>query len=223
MPNVSDHILERLRAWGVDHVFGYPGDGINGLMGAFGRADNRPRFIQARHEARGVRFLLAATVEAFAGDEGRVRGVRLSGGTLVPCTCVLVGVGAAPEDELARAAGLACDGGIVTDREVVTFGLERADRRRVGPGRRIKEQRQHRCRLRVCSRSTAGYFAAPPSAFWHLFLARMRCGVESCLKKQLRNGSIRRRTEGGVRGGATRLSIARRSRFPASAPSVTPH
>ncbi|WP_328979109.1 thiamine pyrophosphate-requiring protein [Streptomyces canus] len=47
---VSDHILERLREWGVDHVFGYPGDGINGLLAAWGRADNRPRFVQSRHE-----------------------------------------------------------------------------------------------------------------------------------------------------------------------------
>ncbi|MFI9804766.1 thiamine pyrophosphate-requiring protein [Streptomyces sp. NPDC052301] len=47
---VSDHILERLRAWGVDQVFGYPGDGINGLLAAWGRAEDRPRFIQSRHE-----------------------------------------------------------------------------------------------------------------------------------------------------------------------------
>ncbi|MFF8772628.1 thiamine pyrophosphate-requiring protein [Kitasatospora sp. NPDC015120] len=49
-PKVSDHILERLRAWGVEHVFGYPGDGINGLLAAWGRAGNRPAFVQARHE-----------------------------------------------------------------------------------------------------------------------------------------------------------------------------
>ncbi|MFD9059009.1 thiamine pyrophosphate-requiring protein [Streptomyces albidoflavus] len=47
---VSDHILERLREWGVEYVFGYPGDGINGLLAAWGRAEDRPRFIQARHE-----------------------------------------------------------------------------------------------------------------------------------------------------------------------------
>ncbi|KHL09078.1 pyruvate dehydrogenase (quinone) [Mumia flava] len=47
---VSDHLLERLREWGVHQVFGYPGDGINGILGAFSRADDRPRFIQARHE-----------------------------------------------------------------------------------------------------------------------------------------------------------------------------
>src|SRR4051794_33046823 len=47
---VADHVLERLREWGVEKVFGYPGDGINGLLAAWGRADDRPRFVQARHE-----------------------------------------------------------------------------------------------------------------------------------------------------------------------------
>ncbi|MFD9723012.1 thiamine pyrophosphate-requiring protein [Streptomyces sp. NPDC059072] len=47
---VSDHLLERLRQWDVEYVFAYPGDGINGLLAAWGRAGDRPRFIQARHE-----------------------------------------------------------------------------------------------------------------------------------------------------------------------------
>lgn len=47
---VSDFLLQRLRDWGVTHVFAYPGDGINGLLAAWGRADNKPTFIQARHE-----------------------------------------------------------------------------------------------------------------------------------------------------------------------------
>ncbi|MEU4657348.1 thiamine pyrophosphate-requiring protein [Streptomyces sp. NPDC023723] len=47
---VSDHVLQRLREWGVDQVFGYPGDGINGLLAAWGRSDNQPRFVQSRHE-----------------------------------------------------------------------------------------------------------------------------------------------------------------------------
>ncbi|MBF6333058.1 thiamine pyrophosphate-requiring protein [Nocardia transvalensis] len=47
---VADHVVQRLREWGVEQVFGYPGDGINGLVAAFGRADNQPRFVQARHE-----------------------------------------------------------------------------------------------------------------------------------------------------------------------------
>jgi pyruvate dehydrogenase (quinone) len=33
----SDHLLQRLQQWGVHRVFGYPGDGINGLIGAFGQ------------------------------------------------------------------------------------------------------------------------------------------------------------------------------------------
>ncbi|GAA3801449.1 thiamine pyrophosphate-requiring protein [Streptomyces phyllanthi] len=47
---VADHVLQRLREWGVDQVFGYPGDGINGLLAAWGRAENQPRFVQSRHE-----------------------------------------------------------------------------------------------------------------------------------------------------------------------------
>ena len=47
---VSDFVLQRLRDWNVEHVFGYPGDGINGLLAAWGRADNKPQFVQSRHE-----------------------------------------------------------------------------------------------------------------------------------------------------------------------------
>ncbi|WP_410659367.1 thiamine pyrophosphate-requiring protein [Amycolatopsis sp. lyj-112] len=47
---VADHILARLREWDVEQVFAYPGDGINGLVTAFGKAGNKPRFVQARHE-----------------------------------------------------------------------------------------------------------------------------------------------------------------------------
>ena len=46
----GDYLLQRLREWGVEHVFAYPGDGINGMLAAFGRADDQPRFVQARHE-----------------------------------------------------------------------------------------------------------------------------------------------------------------------------
>ncbi|WP_106396911.1 thiamine pyrophosphate-requiring protein [Actinocorallia populi] len=47
---VADFLLARLREWGVEHVFAYPGDGINGLLAAWGRAGDRPMFVQARHE-----------------------------------------------------------------------------------------------------------------------------------------------------------------------------
>jgi pyruvate dehydrogenase (quinone) len=47
---VADVLLERLREWGVKQVFGFPGDGINGLLAAWARAEDRPQFVQARHE-----------------------------------------------------------------------------------------------------------------------------------------------------------------------------
>lgn len=47
---VADFLLERLRDWGVEHVFGYPGDGINGLLAAWTRTGDDPRFVQSRHE-----------------------------------------------------------------------------------------------------------------------------------------------------------------------------
>jgi pyruvate dehydrogenase (quinone) len=51
MPNVSDFLIRRLTDWGVDRIYGYPGDGINGIMGALGRAgDDGPQFVQVRHE-----------------------------------------------------------------------------------------------------------------------------------------------------------------------------
>jgi pyruvate dehydrogenase (quinone) len=49
-PTVGDYLLDRLRQWGVDKVFGYPGDGINATVAAFGTAENSPKFIQSRHE-----------------------------------------------------------------------------------------------------------------------------------------------------------------------------
>jgi pyruvate dehydrogenase (quinone) len=49
-PTVGDYLLERLRAWDVEKVFAYPGDGINGILAAWGRADNQPKFVQSRHE-----------------------------------------------------------------------------------------------------------------------------------------------------------------------------
>ncbi|MER7483611.1 thiamine pyrophosphate-requiring protein [Streptomyces sp. NPDC126510] len=64
---VSDHLLQRLREWEVEHVFAYPGDGINGLLAAWGRADNKPEFIQARHEE-----MAAFEAVGYAKFSGRV-------------------------------------------------------------------------------------------------------------------------------------------------------
>ena len=47
---VGDFFVERLHEWGVRTIFGYPGDGINGVLGALQRADGKIEFIQVRHE-----------------------------------------------------------------------------------------------------------------------------------------------------------------------------
>jgi pyruvate dehydrogenase (quinone) len=64
---VADFVLARLRAWGVEKVFGYAGDGINGLLAAWGRADNDPMFVQARHEE-----MAAFEAVGYAKFSGRV-------------------------------------------------------------------------------------------------------------------------------------------------------
>jgi pyruvate dehydrogenase (quinone) len=64
---VGDHLLARLRDWQVEQVFAYPGDGINGIVTAFGRADNTPRFVQARHEE-----MAAFEAVGYAKFSGRV-------------------------------------------------------------------------------------------------------------------------------------------------------
>jgi len=47
---VGDFLFERLRLWNVERVFGYPGDGINGIVTALGRAGDEIEFVQVRHE-----------------------------------------------------------------------------------------------------------------------------------------------------------------------------
>ena len=64
---VADVLLARLREWGVQQVFAFPGDGINGLLAAWRRADNQPQFVQARHEE-----MAAFEAVGFAKFSGRV-------------------------------------------------------------------------------------------------------------------------------------------------------
>lgn len=47
---VSDFLLQRLLDWGIQRIYGYPGDGINGIMGAFDRISDKLAFVQVRHE-----------------------------------------------------------------------------------------------------------------------------------------------------------------------------
>jgi pyruvate dehydrogenase (quinone) len=68
MAQVADFVLDRLREWGVHRVYGYPGDGINGLVGAFDRAKGDPAFIQTRHEEMAA--FMATGHAKFTGEVG---------------------------------------------------------------------------------------------------------------------------------------------------------
>jgi pyruvate dehydrogenase (quinone) len=68
MPDTAQFILNRLTEWGVKRVYGYPGDGCNGLIGAFHEVGDRLEFIQTRHEEIAS---FAATAHAkFTGEVG---------------------------------------------------------------------------------------------------------------------------------------------------------
>ena len=78
------------------------------------------RFFEARHTAWGVGFIFDATVRAIAGEGGKVAGVDLADGPSIPADLVLVGVGVAPNTELAAEAGLATDNGVLVDDRLIT-------------------------------------------------------------------------------------------------------
>jgi pyruvate dehydrogenase (quinone) len=71
---VGDYLLERLSTWGIKRIYGYPGDGINGIMGAFSRSSNghrdghRPEFVQVRHEEMAA--FVACAHAKFTGELG---------------------------------------------------------------------------------------------------------------------------------------------------------
>jgi len=67
----SDFFIERLKAWGVTRIYGYPGDGINGVLGALQRANKAGdgiEFIQVRHEEMAA--FMAAGHAKFTGELG---------------------------------------------------------------------------------------------------------------------------------------------------------
>jgi pyruvate dehydrogenase (quinone) len=65
---VADYILERLREWDVHRMYGYPGDGINALLGALDRAGGDPELIQVRHEEMAA--FMACGHAKFTGEVG---------------------------------------------------------------------------------------------------------------------------------------------------------
>jgi pyruvate dehydrogenase (quinone) len=65
---VGDFLIERLYQWGVRRIFGYPGDGINGVFGALARAQGKIEFVQARHEEMAA--FMASAHAKFTGELG---------------------------------------------------------------------------------------------------------------------------------------------------------
>lgn len=65
---VSDFLVKRLTDWGVKRIYGYPGDGINGITSAMNSLDNAPAFVQVRHEE--MASLMACAHAKFTGETG---------------------------------------------------------------------------------------------------------------------------------------------------------
>jgi len=66
--NVSDFLVQRLSEWGIRRIFGFPGDGINGILGALNRASDKMDFIQVRHEEMAA--FMACAHAKFTGEVG---------------------------------------------------------------------------------------------------------------------------------------------------------
>lgn len=64
----ADFMLQRLKQWGITRVYGYPGDGINGIMGAFERVEPDISFVQTRHEEMAA--FMACAHAKFTGQVG---------------------------------------------------------------------------------------------------------------------------------------------------------
>jgi pyruvate dehydrogenase (quinone) len=65
---VSDFLLQRLAEWGVKRLYGYPGDGINGILGALERNSELIDFVQVRHEEMAA--FMACAHAKFTGEVG---------------------------------------------------------------------------------------------------------------------------------------------------------
>src|SRR5438132_2869795 len=66
--STSEFLVKRLTDWGVKRVYGYPGDGINGVFGALNRVDGKIDFIQVRHEEMAA--FMACAHAKFTGEVG---------------------------------------------------------------------------------------------------------------------------------------------------------
>jgi Thiamine pyrophosphate enzyme, N-terminal TPP binding domain/Enolase C-terminal domain-like len=87
MPNTAQFMLNRLSEWGVERIYGYPGDGINGLLGAFHEVGDRIEFTQTAYEeiasfaasAHGCSAMETLVHLEYFHDHVRVEGMLLDG------------------------------------------------------------------------------------------------------------------------------------------------
>lgn len=134
----AEHIRQALHAGGTLVVVGggYVGLEVAATARSFGmnvvvverenrllaRVASEPfgSFIEDSFRRRGVRIELGCTIETFLSEAGRVCAVQLSNGSRIECSAVLIGIGAVPNDELMREAGLLCSDGVTVDRSART-------------------------------------------------------------------------------------------------------
>src|SRR5881392_3253347 len=64
----SDFLIRRINEWGLKRIYGYPGDGINGIIGALDRADGAVEYVQVRHEEMAA--FMACAHSKFTGEVG---------------------------------------------------------------------------------------------------------------------------------------------------------
>jgi thiamine pyrophosphate-dependent acetolactate synthase large subunit-like protein len=74
---VADFVVRRLSAWGIERIYGYPGDGINGLMGSLDRASGSMELVRVRHEE-------TAAFMACAHASSRARSASACDGSALP-------------------------------------------------------------------------------------------------------------------------------------------
>src|ERR1700744_4631883 len=65
---VGQYLMQRMQQWGVERIYAFPGDGINGLLAGLRKNENKPRFIQARHEE--LAAFMATAHAKFTGSVG---------------------------------------------------------------------------------------------------------------------------------------------------------
>jgi 3-phenylpropionate/trans-cinnamate dioxygenase ferredoxin reductase subunit len=132
-------------------------------------------FFQDYHTAQGVKFELNVAVTAFEGQNGRVTGVKLADGRVIPCDAALVGIGAIPNDELAQNAGLDCADGVIVDLNAQTsdpdiFAIGDLTRRPMplyGREMRLESVANALEQAKQAAAVIAGRPVAPPEVTWN--------------------------------------------------------